>query len=885
VLGNGSCQIDTSNSITITVHPSTIAGFVSTNGPGCKSNNQIKIELNAARGTVSHWELSKNGYNNWTTLKDTSSSISLKNLDTSTYVRARVQNYSCPAAYSPPTKVEINLPPLGGGYDSPSAVCAENNYGLLKLRNYRGSIASWEISEDTLGAWRPVSNSQNFIDYNNLIKTTYYRAIVDVQGCDSDTSRIGTVVLDEPSLGGWIDGGKDFCDTINSLELLSRNRKGALMSWQSSNNKGETWSSLHNKSDTLRVINLSESTHFRVGVKNGVCPQTWSKLLLVNVHGKSSAGRISAERNELCSGVNFTTLSLENHLGDNIIWQKKEASNAQWLLAPSNSPLLFANNLKQNTQFRAIVQSKDCPADTSNSISILVHRPIVTGQIQSDKDTICAGGIIQLQLNNYEGEIVSWEKREPDAVWVTLDLETDNILTDTLNNTTSYRVLLKSGNCFTSYSSPKNIVVLAKPSAGRTNFIDTVCSITNQGQIHAIGVLANSIIWQKKTGTAGIWEGANGSANLLTYSGLTQTTAYRLIANSDCGTDTNYLANIHVLANPNVAFSTSGLCSGNQSVFINRSSSDSGTIKSQTWLLDGRIVGSRDSLERIFYSEGERNIRLETANSLGCTSMLDRVVTIHPTPEVSFSIRGVLGNSISCTGQALQCANFTRNNASDQIDYVWLLNGRQISRNEAPKIVVNQAGTHQVTLHSTSSLGCSDSAIRFVKILQSPKVEAFGDTVVSKGVPFNLEAKGAQIFSWEPRVLFQTPENPKTSCKLNRSDSIFLKGVDYQGCTGNDTLLVRVTDGFVIRPSPVITTNNNGYNDTWLIENIENYPDHEILVFNRWGQEVFRSTKYENNWAATDPQGKELTDGTYYYVINLSKGQKVYKGAITVIQK
>ena len=40
----------------------------------------------------------------------------------------------------------------------------------------------------------------------------------------------------------------------------------------------------------------------------------------------------------------------------------------------------------------------------------------------------------------------------------------------------------------------------------------------------------------------------------------------------------------------------------------------------------------------------------------------------------------------------------------------------------------------------------------------------------------------------------------------------------------------------------------NGQNDFWVIQNIENYQDGKIAVYDRWGGEVLNTTEYQNDW-------------------------------------
>lgn len=69
----------------------------------------------------------------------------------------------------------------------------------------------------------------------------------------------------------------------------------------------------------------------------------------------------------------------------------------------------------------------------------------------------------------------------------------------------------------------------------------------------------------------------------------------------------------------------------------------------------------------------------------------------------------------------------------------------------------------------------------------------------------------------------------------------------------------------------VITPNGDGKNDVLKIEGIELHPENNLSIFNRWGNEVYRSKGYKNDW-----DGRGLSEGTYYYVFvyNLKDGTK-----------
>ncbi len=79
------------------------------------------------------------------------------------------------------------------------------------------------------------------------------------------------------------------------------------------------------------------------------------------------------------------------------------------------------------------------------------------------------------------------------------------------------------------------------------------------------------------------------------------------------------------------------------------------------------------------------------------------------------------------------------------------------------------------------------------------------------------------------------------------------------------------------------TPNNDGSNDVWLIENIEEFERSEIWIYNRVGNLVYQAENYQNNWAGTF-EGKDLPEGTYYFIIDLGTGKDPIKGHVTIIR-
>nr|WP_233166914.1 gliding motility-associated C-terminal domain-containing protein [Pedobacter sp. ASV2] len=79
------------------------------------------------------------------------------------------------------------------------------------------------------------------------------------------------------------------------------------------------------------------------------------------------------------------------------------------------------------------------------------------------------------------------------------------------------------------------------------------------------------------------------------------------------------------------------------------------------------------------------------------------------------------------------------------------------------------------------------------------------------------------------------------------------------------------------------TPNGDGNNDTFEIKGLELFAENDLMIVNRWGNQVYKSDNYRNDWT-----GDGLNEGTYYYVLRVKEASgsewQVFKGYITLIR-
>jgi gliding motility-associated-like protein len=204
--------------------------------------------------------------------------------------------------------------------------------------------------------------------------------------------------------------------------------------------------------------------------------------------------------------------------------------------------------------------------------------------------------------------------------------------------------------------------------------------------------------------------------------------------------------------------------------------------------------------------------------------------------------------------------------------------------------VIPSVGTNSYVLLVTSSIAiCFDTDMVVINVNPLPTADAGPTQTISLYTQANLGGSPTSVtgtsFTWTPPTGLNNPNsaNPITSTTVNTEYTVFVLDPNT-GCVNSSTVDIfiypdiKIPNGF--------TPNSDGINDTWVIDNIQQFTECIVEVYNRWGELLFQSAPgYPKLWNGRY-HDKDLPVGTYYYIINLNHVAypKPYTGPITIFR-
>ena len=234
------------------------------------------------------------------------------------------------------------------------------------------------------------------------------------------------------------------------------------------------------------------------------------------------------------------------------------------------------------------------------------------------------------------------------------------------------------------------------------------------------------------------------------------------------------------------------------------------------------------------------------------------------------------GSVVTITGTGLDTVSSVLFNGPSGVTLVGTITGQTATS----LTVTSPAGVVDGIIRVTNPAGSADSGSSFTTA-DAPTVGVSSAVTICSGSSTTLTATGASTYAWSPSTGLSATTGASVTANPTVNTTYTVTVTVATGCETTREVTVSVNEDFLVEVPNLFTPNGDGINDYFIIDNIFTY-DAEVLIFNRWGTELYSSTAYQNDWDGTNNDGDPLTDGTYYYVVKV--GPKVYKGAITILR-
>lgn len=208
-------------------------------------------------------------------------------------------------------------------------------------------------------------------------------------------------------------------------------------------------------------------------------------------------------------------------------------------------------------------------------------------------------------------------------------------------------------------------------------------------------------------------------------------------------------------------------------------------------------------------------------------------------------------------------------------------------RNDTLYAKLAGSGTHELTYTVSSGTGCpKNTAKQSVVVVEVPLVDLGKDKqlFVNQSVVLN----GNQIindniiYQWSPPTGLDNATIKNPTATPETTTTYKLKLSTPSGCTSEGSVTV-----FVLKPIYVpdaFTPDGDGINDRWKLEGLENYPEAETTVFNRWGQVVYHATGLNQTPFDGTYSGLLLPTGIYLFKIQTQPNGHVMRGKLLILR-
>jgi gliding motility-associated-like protein len=754
--------------------------------------------------------------------------------------------------------IYIDPSSVGGTLSTTAASgCYGSNTGTINLSGNTGNVVRWEYSTDGGSTWIYMNNTSKTYSFKNLTVATQYRVLVQSGVCSATYSSTQSISIN-PLPVATITGDNSVCSGSTSLITFTVNNVIATDNWTISytvNGASASYTGTGTGSFNLTTPAMtyppSSVVYKLTGIVNNTtgCSNSANGTATIQVNPHPVVSFSAADK---CLG---STISFNNKSSI----PAGSISGYQWTFGDGNTSNdmnpdhVYATSGSYNVKLVA-TSVYGCKDSITKTITVF-PKPAASftaaNTCESDsadfisKSTVSPGAIASYGWDFGDGGNSSLVN--PKHKFMAPGMYDVNIM------------VISDKGCVSSTSSRITVYALPKPSFSAS----AVCAYESMKFINESTSQDGQLAYN--------WTFEPGNTSTATMPAYRFSAAgnfdVKLLAISSFGCRDSISKTVTVNEVPKAGFTFSDVCIGKENLFSNTSTVNGGTIRNVTWDFgDSNTASGAGAVKHQYDRPGKYNVSLNVMSDKGCFDSITHQVTVHALPSAKITSAGPLnvcyGNSVTLSGPST-------------LKYLWNTGDKSQS------VTAKKSGIYALTV--TDSFGCSSKDSVMITIWPAVVINAGKDTTISLGFNAMLHAIGGNTYNWSPSADLDNPNIPDPIARPMQNTTFIVTATDINGCEGSDSVTVFVIDDHKVDTYNTISPNGDGRNDTWVIDNLGTFKGATVTIYNRYGQILYQTDDYQNNWNGT-LNGKDLPEGTYYYTITFKDNDKVYKGAINIMR-
>jgi gliding motility-associated-like protein len=318
----------------------------------------------------------------------------------------------------------------------------------------------------------------------------------------------------------------------------------------------------------------------------------------------------------------------------------------------------------------------------------------------------------------------------------------------------------------------------------------------------------------------------------------------------------------------NVSPLVASVCSSQPAILTASSSATSGSYlwkdSTNNIVATAAVLTTTDA--GIYYS----HLDLSMYSGNTCTRYSDTVIVNSSGPVISLTSN----SANACYGDIVSTT------ASGAATYSWSAASVPTMFNN-PTFTIQAFSTAVYTITGAQTNGCKGKAVFNVNLYPlNTDVIATTKNPVCIGDVAILSMSSASNYTWN-----NTSNSPTFSISPTATTIYTLDFADTNGCVSSKNIVIDVDANCAPKIYTGISLNGHGNNNIFRIDNIENYKNNHVTIYNRWGKEIFSMPHYDNTtifWPKKEDYGN-LVPSTYFFVVNFGDGSEIQKGWVELI--